>query len=243
MTRLIGATLLVLLALSGCSIRSISDSGYPDNSHWGNKSSNPFYKGELAELDILGVDTAAKASDQTIQAALQAAGNVSLRKGDSILVMQSGALIPDDTMVRSLERYFTVSTFSGVPQEKASQTNGPEYAAALRLAAARGGCSKIFVYWGMLEAGHKNLATKTVSWFPFVGGILPDETQQMRIRLKVAVIDVATGRWATYSPAGFDDSSTSNQFGRVASDQGQVALLKDQSYAAAVDDLVKRYVR
>lgn len=233
----------MLAVLSGCQVRSISDSGFQEESRYGAKSSNLFYKGELSEFDVIGVDTSVKATDEAIKAALKAASALSLRKGDSILVVQSGALIPDDPMVRVLERYFNVSVFSGVPQAKAVPTSSADYSAALRLAAAKGGCTKIFVYWGMLESGHRDLATKTISWIPFVGSAIPDQTQQMRIRLKVAVVDVVTGQWATYSPSGFDDAATSAQFGRAASDQSQVALLKEKSYSAAVDDLVKRYVR
>ncbi len=241
MKKLIFVALAVTL-LSGCAVRSISNSGFQEEGWFGSRSSNSLYKGELTEFEVLGVDASAKASEQSIQAALQASSTVSLRKGDAILVVQSGALIPDDPMVRALERYFNVSIFSGVPQEKYRHTV-VDYSTSLRLAAAKGGHHKIFVYWGMLESGHKDLATKTVSWFPFVGNLVPDETQQMRIRLKVAVVDVATGSWVTYMPSGFDDTATSAGLTRMASDQTQVQQLKEKSYLAAVDDLVKRYVR
>lgn len=244
------AALAVALALGGCATRSISDSGYQSGGRYGG-SSNPFYKGELSELDVLGIDPAAPVSEADIQAALKNAAAVTLRRGDGLLVVQSGAMMPDEPMVRALERYFGVTVFSGVPPEtlrgqpQTTFTSAVRagYAASLRLAAAKAGCAKVLVYWGTLESGQRDLATKTVSWFPIVGSVVPDETQQMRIRLKVAVIDVATGRWATYSPAGFDDAATSSGLTRAASDQTQVALLKEKSYAAAVDDLVKRYVR
>ena len=146
-------------------------------------------------------------------------------------------------MVRALERYFTVAQFSGIPQDKADGKGRNGYSAALRLAAARAGLKKIFVYWGTLETAQQNLATKTVSWVPVVGGLLPDETQDMRIRLKVAIVDVATGSWATYSPDGFGDKAISARLNRESSDQAQVAALKERSYIAAVDDLIKRYVK
>jgi hypothetical protein len=113
----------------------------------------------------------------------------------------------------------------------------------LRLAAAKGGFEKIVVYWGLLETAQKGLGSKAVSWVPFVGGVVPDETQEMRVRLKVAVVDVRTGQWNMFSPEPFQDTATSARYGRESSDQAQVAVLKKKSYEAAAEDLVKRYSR
>ena len=53
------------------------------------------------------------------------------------------------------------------------------------------------------------MSTKAVSWVPIVGGIIPDESQEMRIRLKIALIDVATGQWDAFSPKPIQDTSAS----------------------------------
>ncbi|MBX7228462.1 MAG: hypothetical protein K1X48_02500 [Burkholderiaceae bacterium] len=240
------AALIGVVVLAGCAVRSISNSGYQESGGWGARSrvsSNPFYKGELSEFDVIGVDPKTPASESAIQAALKSASAVSLRKGDSILVAQSGALIPDEPMITALSRYFNVTVLSGVPPERSTNSGSAEYSSVLRLSAAKAGCTKAVVYWGLLESGQRNLATKTISWFPIVGSVVPDQTQEMRIRLKVAVVDVASGQWTTYMPAGFDDSATSSSLGRESSDQSQVLALKAKSYAAAVEDLVKRYVK
>jgi len=76
-----------------------------------------------------------------------------------------------------------------------------------------------------------------------VGGLLPDETQRMRIKLKVAVVDVATGQWDMFMPTPFENTDSSGRYSRVHTDQAQVELLKQKAYQAAVDDIVKRYAR
>lgn len=58
---------------------------------------------------------------------------------------------------------------------------------------------KVSVLIGVPEQG----ATRVVSWIPFLGGLLPDETQRMRIRLKVAVVGVQTGQWEMFLPGPF----------------------------------------
>ena len=78
---------------------------------------------------------------------------------------------------------------------------------------------------------------------PIIGGGVPDETQHMRIRLMMAVIDTRTGQWESFSPEPFEDEATSNQHGRAASDQEQVALLKAKAYKAAAGAVALRYAR
>lgn len=236
--KLITCLALAVSLLSGCATRSISDSGYQAEPRYGSRaSSNSFYKGELSEFEVLGIDPQAKVTGEEITKALEQKQVIKLSKGSSIMLIQSGALIPDEPMVKALEKYYNVSVFSGVP----SSQGAISYSIPLRLAAAKGGFEKIVVYWGLLETAQKGLGTKAVSWVPFVGGAIPDESQQMRIRLKVAVVDVKTGQWDMFSPEPFDNAATSAQYSREASDQRQVAFLKKKSYEAAVEDLVKRY--
>jgi hypothetical protein len=82
-----------------------------------------------------------------------------------------------------------------------------------------------------------------LSWVPIVGSVVPDETQHMRIRLKVAVIDVRSGAWAMFVPAAFDDTSLSASLIRASSDQSQVAQLKAKGYEAAAHEFVAKFVR
>jgi len=229
---------LAVLTLSGCATRSISDSGYRGESAYMYKTSpNPLYKGELSEFQVIGIDPQVKVTQEEIDRTLESKQRLTLSKGSSIMLIQSGAMIPDEPMVKTLEKYYNVSVFSGIPASQAGQ----DYAMSLRLAAAKGGCERIVVYWGLLETARKGYATKAVSWTPLVGGAIPDENQQMRIRLKVAVVDVKDGRWEMFSPEPFEDAAVSARCTRESSDQGQVALLKNRAYEAAAEDLVKRY--
>lgn len=241
--------------LAGCETRSISDSAYRVDGH-----ASPFapridgsdsaftYRGELSEFDVLGITRGQGTSDHDIQQALDNAKAVRLAANTSILLIQSGAMFPDTNMVAQLSRYFRVNPFSGVPPVSRHDVYGttdsrdPEgFSQSLRLAAARGGNDVILCYWGILETAKESLATKDVSWVPLVGWMVPDEKQHMRIRLKVAVIDVRSGNWSVLSPEAFDDSRISASITRGANDQRQVELLKAKAYEACIKDLVQQY--
>lgn len=234
----IALMVLIAMAVSGCATRSISDSGYRvESGRRSQGSSSPFYKGELSELEVLGINPDAKITQEQINKAFESKERITLPKGASIMLIQSGAMIPDETMVKALEKYYNVSVFSGVPVSQGTNN----YSMSLRMAAAKGGYEMIVAYWGLLETAQKGYGTKAVSWVPFVGGAIPDEGQEMRIRLKVAVVDVKSGQWDMFSPEPFRDTAVSARYTRESSDQGQVALLKAKAYEAAAQDLVKRY--
>lgn len=83
--------------------------------------------------------------------------------------------------------------------------------------------------------------TKLVSWVPVVGSVVPDETQQMRIRLRMVVVDMRTGNWSVLSPEAFDDAALSASINRTASDQDQVERLKSAAYKAVVTQLAAQF--
>src|SRR5689334_13204809 len=98
--RRLAATVLALALLTGCSVRSISDSGYDRGGpRQAAANGNPFYRGELSEFDVLGIDRGKPVSEHDIQQALDTRVPFSLKRGASIMLIQSGALIPDDAMV------------------------------------------------------------------------------------------------------------------------------------------------
>ena len=247
---LLGAVLL----LGACETRSISNSGYAGP---GGGRGNPFYQGELTEFDLLGIDVSRSASDEDIVRELDKRQKVGVHRGGTMMVIQSGALIPDDAMVKQLDRYFAVMPFTGIPLVHRDEplyhtaTLGPSpvvtderitnYARALRLAAAKSGADVIFCYWGLIESAVEREPTKAVSWVPFIGAAVPDEAQLMRIRLKVAVIDVRTGQWSMFVPDAYVDSALSASLTRASSDQHQVELLKQQAYKSAVEAFVEKY--
>jgi hypothetical protein len=237
---------LFVLSLAACSTRSISDSGYR-GSYWSGRSDeNRLYRGELSEFDVLGIERNQAITEGEIQASLSARERPSIARGASIMLIQSGAMFPDEPMVRALEARYDVGQFSGIPDERTQSASAApaapvSYSKALRLAAARGGYDKIIAYWGVLETAREGIGTKVVSWVPIVGNFIPDETQRMRIRLKFAVIDVKTRQWELYVPEPLEDAAISASLNRASSDQAQVALLKEAGYKAAATGLVTRY--
>lgn len=227
------------LVVAGCVTRSISDSGYRGNHHYGGSR---LYQGELSEFDVLGIDAGKDIAEAEIAEAFgREKTRLSLTRGEAILLIQSGAMMPDEQMRQYLEQYFSVSVFTGIP-EKDRQEN-MSYAKALRYSAAKAGIGKVVVYWGILESGTKELPTKTISWVPIVGWGMPDEAQKMRIRLKLAIVDVVTGQWEIFSPEVFQDSAYSARGNRAASDQEQVIALKSMAYESAVKAMLARYMR
>ena len=237
---------LLLVLLAGCQTRSISDSGYDHN---------PSYRGELSELAVLGVNSQAEdiISDEDIQAALNRSNPISLKQGDKIVLVQSGAVFPDELMMEQAKQLFVVVPLSGVPdgnaqyarfnmaetQNKKATTLDRE----LRYAAAQAGARTLIVYWGFLESEREGNVSKSVSWVPIVGSIFPDEKQHMRIRLKAAVIDVATGGWELLMPEVYADEQITSGLSRERKDQDQVALLKAQAYKRLIEDIQTRYLR
>ncbi len=245
----------VLLMVFACAVltscakrtRSISHSAWKEQpSRWGNPSgtaSDPAfqYRGELSEFDVLGISPDELASEADIRHALDSARRVRLAPGSSILLIQSGALFPDAVMVSELSKHFRVVPFSGISSANSRSSDPESYSRNLRLAAARGANDKILCYWGMLESASERLPTKTVSWVPIVNWVLPDETQHMRIRLKLALLDVRTGNWALVSSRSHESQRISIRPRREAVDQKQIERLKDKAYPSAVQELIRTY--
>lgn len=248
---------ICLALLVGCAknVRSLSNSGYRDTTRTGHylpnqTASDPGfeYRGELSEFDVLGLARGEAASEADIQQALANASQLRLKPGAAVLLIQSGAVFPDAPMVGALSEHFRVVPFTGVPPVSRRTVDGQferydagDYSRSLRLAAARGGCDTIVCYWGILESESARLATKTVSWVPVASWFIPDENQHMRIRLKLALVDVRAGNWAVLSPNAIQDSKLSTSHGRSANDQKLVESLKRKAYEGSAKELLDRY--
>src|SRR5438874_5332927 len=245
------AALVAGAALVGCvSTRSISNSGQPESdaatypTRDGGSDPAFAYRGELSEFDVLGVSRDQTAFDEDIQQALASAKSVRLKFRSTVLLIQSGALFPDNSMVDGLSQHYRVVSFSGVPPRGTAADDAignSNLSKSLRLAAARAGAETIVCYWGILESAREKIATKTVSWVPVVGWFVPDERQHMRIRLKLALIDVRTGNWSVLSPPAFDSKALTVSPRRAVADQKLVERLKQRAYSAAVQELVNEY--
>jgi len=252
--RILGGIVVALaFTLTACNTRSISDSGFE-----GADYPSLGYRGELTEFEVLGIETRADISEADIAAELKLLQKAQLQRTSKILLIQSGADFPDAPMQEALSRHFDVMAFSGKPASDriprsrwqtpppATQTGvaaAPQlsYSKSLRLVAARGGYDKIICYWGILESARINHVTKLISWVPIVGYTLPDEREDMRIRLKAVIIDVATGRWTAVLPKPVAQSGLSTILSRKDKDQALVALLKDRAYRDLAQMLIEAH--
>jgi len=245
--------LAVCVLLAGCaSTRSISNSDYREPgaatpaAPAGNQDPAFAYRGELSEFDLLGVARDLTAFEEDIQQALDKARPIRLKPHSTVLLIQSGAMFPDGPMVSGLSKHFTVVPFSGRPPAKDSiaslETRDPAgLSRSLRLAAARAGAETILCYWGILESAQEKMATKAVSWVPLVTWFVPDERQHVRIRLKLALVDVRSGDWSVLNPPPFDSNALSVVPRRAVADQKLVERLKNQAYDASVEELMRIY--
>lgn len=234
---------LIIILLTGCGTRSISDSGYQDDG-WYGRQANPFYQGELNELSILGINAEQAIGEADIQAALNDASAMTLKRGDTILLIQSGAMFPDDDMLQAMRDYFTVTPLSGIPEQAAQGETAMPPAPlkqVLRLTAAQTGATTVIVYWGIIETAQEDQVTKVISWAPFLGQLIPDEVQRMRIRLKGVVMDVQSGKWLMLTPPEADSAALSGRLEREAADQQQVARMKTQAYQNFMQTLRQRF--
>ncbi|KAF0095566.1 MAG: hypothetical protein E1N59_1061 [Puniceicoccaceae bacterium 5H] len=226
------------LFLAGCTTTSISNSGY--EGPYGGRHGGELYRGELEQWDVLGVNLEDREiTDDMIHDALKHHENPEMQVGQKILLIQSGAMLPDPEMVEAMSQYFSLEPFSGRPdvQVNGQQTTNAPLHQRLRLAAARGGIETIVVYWGLVDSTKQKEATATASWLPFVGYMIPDETKHMRIRVKLAVIDVESGNWMMIEPDPVDGASISARMNREVSHDKMVLALKREVYQQAANEL------
>ncbi len=238
-----------ILFLGGCQTRSISNVG-------GSKGyySRGDFQGELNELSVLGVKHSEEVEDGAIATALaeRKESEVALSRGDAIAVIQSGARFPDHEMLAALNPLAKLIPLSGVPpqptgryrpwDEEEKHPDPVRLDKSLRLAAAKGGADKLLVYWGILEsATEPEQAAKQLSWVPVVGRVVPDEIQHVQIRVKAALIDVATGNWVMIRTEPLQDKRMSSRLTRESSDLKQVLALKEQAYGQFAGNLKVRF--
>ena len=224
---LIPVALGASLVLSSCYTTSISN----PSSSW-SSGSNQLYDGELSEYDVLGIRKDAKATDAAIAAALgKAKGSVRLRPGSRILLVQSGSPQPDGALQKAFEQHYTALPFTGAPQlVKSKKQVDQDTARRLRLAAAHSGASHVICVWGTLDSTDGELATKTVSWVPIAGMLIPDETMATRINLKAIVVDVRSGSWRSVATEPIVAEGVSSRIGRERAWTRIVEGLKAEAY-------------
>jgi hypothetical protein len=193
---------------------------------------------EHADTDVLGASAMAP-TDEDIRTTLDRAARVELKKGEAVLVVQSGEPVPDARMVAELNKHYRAIPFSGIRSDwiHGNSTSEPDYAKSLRFAAAQAGAEKILCYWGSLEVAHKDLSTKTVTWLPVVDIIVPDQKENVRVFLKIALVDVRTGAWTVFRTEPQEAEMVSTGWAREHVQSPEVRRLQQKSYVVAVNSL------
>ena len=217
---------VLVVLISGCETRSISNSEY-QRGWYRNQTA---FRGEISELDILGTSPDASKSDQAIREAFEKQKAFRINRGDKALLIQSGAMMPDASMLDIAGRYFLCAPFSGVPPEGKENLSN-----SLRLRAAQGGFPYLICYWGVLESGKQDHEGAVISWVPILGGLIPDSKEQMRISLKAIVLDVQSGSWKMITYQSEAISRQSAGWTRESTDQAMVAELKRKGYEQLID--------
>lgn len=132
-----------------------------------------------------------------------------------IILVQSGSRAPEAIMQQEMSKYYTVATFSGIPDRQKTPTCNKDknkndesdvanseninWMQALRYIAAKGHQKAIIVYQDTLQTGKYNSATKMMVWSDYKNEKLTD-TMSLRYLMRFTLVDVASGEWATGHP-------------------------------------------
>lgn len=217
---------------------------------------------QLTDKDVFGNETTLSVSEEDIQAALDGE-DFHLPLNAAVILVQSGNRAPETLMQQEMAKYYQISTFSGIPDKqktvscnksvKNEEQNADvgvgvgvgvgenmNYMRALRYIAAKGNQKAIIVYWDTLQAGTYDTAIKSIRWSDYRNEKLNDTTS-LRYLVRFALVDVATGEWATWSPVNYEYSILPAMTGKTAVTDLQITQLRQKTYAAVVKDLVNRY--
>lgn len=208
---------------------------------------------QLTDKDIFGNETTLAVSEEDIQAALDGE-KFSVPLNSAVILVQSGNRAPEMIMQKEMNRYYRISTFSGIPDRQktiscnkvkneegeAVNSENMNYMQALRYIAAKGQQKAIIVYWDTLQLGKYNTATKTTVWSDFRNETLSDSVS-LRYLVRFALVDVATGEWATWSPVNYEDNILQPLTGKTPITEQQIAQLKQKTFATVIKDLANRY--
>lgn len=197
---------------------------------------------QLKESDVLGLTEADAITDEQIKRVLEETKSIKLKPGSTVMLVESGAKTPDTGMSQELGKLFTVVPHTGIAREISTNDLGRGFSKELRLAAAQSQAEYLLVYWGNLEVRRDDLPTSLVSWVPVVDFVVPDEYQKMRMSLKMALIDVRTGNWATFRTEPVEGDVVTTRYAREHGMKWPFESFKQKLYAQATEKLKNGYI-
>lgn len=211
---------------------------------------------QLTDKDIFGNETTLAVSEEDIQAALEE-DEFRVPLNSKVILVQSGSRAPETLMQQEMSQYYSVATFSGIPDRQkvvscnkekdenseATVAENMNWMQALRYIAAKGHQKAIIVYQDLLQSGKYDPTTKNTIWSDYKNEKITDTTS-LRYLVRFTLVDVATGEWATWSPVNYEYNVTipkNNKKEIIDTTDQQVSQLKQRTYALMVKDLVNRY--
>lgn len=211
---------------------------------------------QLTDKDIFGNETTLSVSEEDIQAALEE-DEFRVPLNSKVILVQSGSRAPETLMQQEMSQYYSVATFSGIPDRQkvvscnkekdenseATVAENMNWMQALRYIAAKGHQKAIIVYQDLLQSGKYDPTTKNTIWSDYKNEKITDTTL-LRYLVRFTLVDVATGEWATWSPVNYEYNVTIPQTNKkeiIDTTDQQVSQLKQRTYALMVKDLVNRF--
>ena len=215
---------------------------------------------QLTDKDLFGNETTLAVSEEDIQAALDG-DEFRVPLNSPVILVQSGNRASETIMQEEMRKYYTVSTFSGIPDrqkpltcnknkdknenEDVASAENMNWMQALRFVAAKGHQKAIIVYQDMLQTGKYDSALKSTVWSDYKNDKLTDAIS-LRYLVRFTLVDVATGEWATWSPVNYEYKvlpplPDKNEASTTDMTEQQIMQLKQKTYKAMVKDLVNRY--
>lgn len=215
---------------------------------------------QLTDKDLFGNETTLAVSEEDIQAALD--GNeFRVPLNSPVILVQSGNRAPETIMQEEMRKYYTVSTFSGIPDrqkpltcnknkdknenEDVASAENMNWMQALRFVAAKGHQKAIIVYHDTLQTGKYDTALKSTVWSDYKNEKITN-TISLRYLVRFTLVDVTTGEWAAWSPVNYEYKVLpplpgKNEASTTDMTEQQIMQLKQKTYKAMVKDLVNRY--
>lgn len=250
---------VVAFLLAGCAPRSDIDAKKTGAWAKSGVSKNASVQ-QLTDKDIFGDETTLAVTEEDIQAALEE-DEFSVPLNSPVILVQSGSRAPETAMQQEMSKYYTVATFSGIPDRQKTATCNKDknkdgsqdiavvenmnWMQALRYVGAKGHQKAIIVYQDTLQSGKYDTATKSMVWSDYKNEKLTDNTS-LRFLVRFTLVDVATGEWATLSPINYEYKALPPLPGKkdtaeTKATEQQISQLKQRTYASMVKDLVNRY--
>lgn len=248
---------VAVFLLAGCAPRSPIDAKKTASRTESAASKN--ISAQLTDKDIFGNETTLAVSEEDIQAALEE-DEFHVPLNSPVILVQSGSHAPEAMMQQEMSRYYTVATFSGIPDRQKPLTCNKDkskdgnqdiavaenmnWMQALRYVAAKGHQKAIIVYQDTLQSGRYDTATKNTIWSDYKNEKLNDGAS-LRYLVRFTLVDVATGEWATWSPVNYEYKMPAQLSGKKDASgtitEQQISQLKQRTYSSMVKDLVNRY--